>query len=157
MLSQILALAIAVVLFIEILRGKRPRYVLTLAAGGTMVLVVLLGAMGSPPAVLEALSLDSFFSPHFWFAYGGVTERNVGINWSTILFLVGMMVMAEGMSEAGFFDWACLRLARALGFRPMAIMLCFRFCGGLFPVCRQYYRDPLLGGGHGAAWPLSPI
>lgn len=125
MLSQILALAIAVILFIEILRGKRPRYVLTLAAGGTMVLVVLLGAMGSPPAVLEALSLDSFFSPHFWFAYGGVTERNMGINWSTILFLVGMMVMAEGMSEAGFFDWACLRLARALGFRPMAIMLCF--------------------------------
>ena len=53
-----------------------------------------------------------------------------GINWSTVLFLVGMMVMVEGMSEAGFFDWLCLRLAKSLGFRPMPLLLSF-ICGSL--------------------------
>lgn len=56
MLSQILALIIAIVLFSALLQGKYPRYLLTLAAGGAMVLVVLLGTMGSPAAALEALS-----------------------------------------------------------------------------------------------------
>ena len=118
MLSQILALIIAIVLFSALLQGKYPRYLLTLAAGGAMVLVVLLGTMGSPAAALEALSVDSFVKPQFWFAHGGVTEFNVGINWSTILFLAGMMIMVEAMSEAGFFDWVCLRLAKAWGFAP---------------------------------------
>ena len=43
MLSRVLALVVAVVLFVELLRGKRPRYLLTLSAGGVMVVVVLLG------------------------------------------------------------------------------------------------------------------
>ncbi len=131
MLSRVLALVVAVVLFVELLRGKRPRYLLTLSAGGVMVVVVLLGAMGSPAAVLEALSVGSFFKPQFWFAHGGVTELNVGINWSTILFLTGMMVMVESMSEAGFFDWICLRLAKALSFRPMPLMLSFMVLAAL--------------------------
>ena len=59
MLSQILALIIAIVLFSALLQGKYPRYLLTLAAGGAMVLVVLLGTMGSPAAALEALSVDT--------------------------------------------------------------------------------------------------
>ena len=125
MLHQGLALAIAAFTFLQLLRGKWPRHVLTLAAGGLMVVVVLLGVMGSLDAVMEALSVDSVGKPQFWFAHGGVTERNVGINWSTVLFLVGMMVMVEGMSEAGFFDWLCLRLAKSLGFRPMPLLLSF--------------------------------
>ena len=131
MLSQILALIIAIVLFSALLQGKYPRYLLTLAAGGAMVLVVLLGTMGSPAAALEALSVDSFVKPQFWFAHGGVTEFNVGINWSTILFLAGMMIMVEAMSDAGFFDWVCLRLAKALGFRPMPLMLSFMVLAAL--------------------------
>ena len=71
MLSQILALIIAIVLFSALLQGKYPRYLLTLAAGGAMVLVVLLGTMGSPAAALEALSVDSFVKPQFWFATAG--------------------------------------------------------------------------------------
>ncbi len=131
MISRILALLIVFVLFIEMIRGKRPRYLLTLSAGGAMVLVVLLGAMGSPAAVMEALSVDSFFKPQFWYAHGGVTEFNVGINWSTVLFLTGMMAMVEGMSEAGFFDWICLRLAKGLNFRPMPLMLSFMLLAAL--------------------------
>ena len=55
----------------------------------------------------------------------------MGINWSTILFLAGMMIMVEAMSEAGFFDWVCLRLAKALGFRPMPLMLSFMVLAAL--------------------------
>ena len=122
MLSKTLALAIAIVLFVELLRDKRPRYLVSLCAGCWMLVLLLLT---HPPAVLEALSLHSFLTPRFWFAHGGVTELNVGINWSTMFFLTGMMVLVEGMGEAGFFDWVSLRLARALGFRPMAILLSF--------------------------------
>src|SRR5699024_3696609 len=85
MLHHGLALAIAAFTFLHLLRGKWPRHVLTLAAGGLMVAVVLLGVMGSLDAVMEALSVDSFGKPQSWFAHGGVTERNVGINWSTVL------------------------------------------------------------------------
>lgn len=158
MLSQILALIIAIVLFSALLQGKYPRYLLTLAAGGAMVLVVLLGTMGSPAAALEALSVDSFVKPQFWFAHGGVTEFNVGINWSTILFLAGMMIMVEAMSEAGFFDWVCLRLAKALGFRPMPLMLSFMVLGGAaVHVCGQHYRGFVPGGGHCAPGAFSPV
>ena len=92
---------------------------------------MLLGAMGSVDAVWEALSLNSFVKLPFWYAHGGVTEFNVGINWSTVLFLSGMMVMVEGMSEAGFFDWICLRLAKLLKFRPMPLMLSFMVLAAL--------------------------
>ena len=54
MLHQGLALAIAAFTFLQLLRGKWPRHVLTLAAGGLMVAVVLLGVMGSLDAVMEA-------------------------------------------------------------------------------------------------------
>ena len=98
MLSQILALIIAIVLFSALLQGKYPRYLLTLAAGGAMVLVVLLGTMGSPAAALEALSVDSFVKPQFWFAHGGVTAFSVGINWSTTVRLAGRLIIGHAMS-----------------------------------------------------------
>ena len=43
-LSRVLALLIVVVLFVELMRGKRSRCLLTLSAGAVMVLVVLLGS-----------------------------------------------------------------------------------------------------------------
>ena len=39
--------------------------------------------------------------------------------------------LVEAMSEAGFFDWVCLRLAKALGFRPMPLMLSFMVLAAL--------------------------
>ena len=79
MLSQILALIIAIVLFSALLQGKYPRYLLTLAAGGAMVLVVLLGTMGSPAAALEALSVDSFVKPNF----GSPTAGSLSLTWGS--------------------------------------------------------------------------
>lgn len=128
MFRQILALAIFFLMFVHMVWGKYPRHLVTLSASGLMLLLLL---MVSPAAVLEALSLDSFVTTQFWFAHGGVTELNTGINWSTILFLGGMMVLVEEMSEAGFFDWICLRLAKSLHFKPMPLMLSFMVLAAL--------------------------
>ena len=113
MLAQVLAVIIFVVMFIEIVRERFPRYLVTLVAGGCTVVVVFLLVMHSVSAVWEALSLESMAERPFWYAGQGMhNEMNTGINWSTILFIAGMMIMVEGMSEAGVFDWLCLRLAK---------------------------------------------
>ncbi len=129
MLSQILAVAIAVVMLILVLGGKYPRHLVTLSAGGAM-LALLLAAEGSG-GLLEALSVNSFLKFHFWFAHMGITEFNTGINWSTVLFLLGMMIMVEEMSEAGFFDWISLWLARRVRYRPLPLLLCFMVLSAL--------------------------
>ncbi len=131
MLSQILSLIIFALMFFLVLWGNFPRHLVTLSAGGLMIVLVFLLVMGDLSAVGEALSLDSFHHFEFWFSHFGITEFNTGINWSTILFLVGMMVMVEEMSEAGFFDWLCLWLAKRLHFRPMPLMLCFMVLSAL--------------------------
>ncbi|MFQ8984270.1 MAG: hypothetical protein ACLR6W_08645 [Evtepia sp.] len=62
---------------------------------GAMVVVVLLGVMGSLDAVMRP-QCGQFRQTPVLVCPRRVTERNVGINWSTVLFLVGMMVMVEG-------------------------------------------------------------
>ena len=131
MLSQILAIAIAVVMFILVLWGKYPRHLVTLSAGGLMIVLVFLLSMGSPAAVWEALSVNSFLKFEFWFSHIGITEFNTGVNWSTILFLSGMMIMVEEMSDAGFFDWISLWLAQKVRFRPVPLLVCFMVLSAL--------------------------
>lgn len=131
MLSQILSISIALVMFILVLWGKYPRHLVTLSAGGLMLLLVFLLSMGSPAAVWEALSMNSFLKFEFWFSHAGITEFNTGINWSTILFLGGMMIMAEEMSDAGFFDWISLWLAQRVRFRPVPLLVCFMVLSAL--------------------------
>ncbi len=126
MLSQILSVVIFVVMFVEIVREKFPRHLVTLVAGGLTLVGVFLLSMQSLPAVLEALSLESMAETTFWYTgHTVVNEMNTGINWSTIIFISGMMIMVEDMSEAGFFDWLCLRLAKLVNYRPIPLLVCF--------------------------------
>ena len=126
LLAQILAVIIFVIMFIEIVRERFPRYIVTLIAGAATILIVFLAVMHSPHAVWTAFSLDSMVEKTFWYAgTAGHNEMNSGINWSTILFIAGMMVMVEGLSEAGFFDWLCLRLAKLVNYRPVPLLVSF--------------------------------
>ena len=126
MLSQILSVVIFVVMFVEIVREKFPRHLVTLVAGALTLVGVFLLSMQSLPAVLEALSLQSMAETTFWYTgHTAVNEMNTGINWSTIIFISGMMIMVEDMSEAGFFDWLCLRLAKLVNYRPIPLLVCF--------------------------------
>ena len=71
------------------------RHVITLGCGLlTLVLVFGLG-MHSMGAVWETLNLGSFFTSHFWYTAGQSAETSSGINWETIVFVAGMMIMVE--------------------------------------------------------------
>ena len=88
--------------------------------------IVFLAVMHSPSSVWTAFSLDSMAEKTFWYVGNAPhNEMNTGINWSTILFIAGMMIMVEGMSEAGFFDWLCLRLAKLVNYRPVPLLVSF--------------------------------
>ena len=88
MVSQILAVIIFVVMFVEIVREKFPRYLVTLVAGVLTLVVVFLLAMQSLPDVWKALSLESMAETTFWYQlehhslhqrdddYGGGNERS---------------------------------------------------------------------------------
>ena len=63
-------------------------------------------------AVVEKLNIHSIFQTHFWYTAGESAASSAGINWETIVFIFGMMVMVEGMARVGFFRWLCMRIAK---------------------------------------------
>ena len=107
----------------------------------------------------QALSFQSMAETTFWYTGAhGSTGMNTGINWSTILFITGMMILVEGMSGAGFFDWLCLRLAKLVGYKPVPLLVCFMILSaGAVYVHRQHHRHPLPGGGQRPAGPFAEV
>ena len=107
--AQIFAVIIFVGMFVMIVLDKIERHLVTLGSG-ILTLVVVFGiCMRSGSAVTDTLALKGFITKDFWYQ---VTEsESKGINWATILFIAGMMVMVEGMAKAGFFRWLCMKIA----------------------------------------------
>ncbi len=114
MITQILAVSIFIVMFVMIVMEKIPRHLITLGAGLLMIVLVFAICMRSPQAIIDTLAFKNIFHPSFWYAAHEATEESSGINWATILFIGGMMVMIEGMGHAGFFKWLCLTPAKAV-------------------------------------------
>ncbi len=52
------------------------------------------------------------------------------VNWQTIIFIGGMMVMVEGLGEVGFFRWLSLSLAKLVNYRVVPIMIVFMLLSG---------------------------
>ncbi len=125
MLAQTLAVSIFLVMFLLIILDKFQRHTVTLLCGCATLLLVFGLAMHSVPAALETLNLHQFLSLSFWYELGPGSESASGINWSTILFIAGMMIMVEGMAKAGFFRWMCMTLAKAVKYRTVPIFLTF--------------------------------
>ena len=90
-----------------------------------MLIVVFGICMRSPQAILNTLNFHSIFTPDFWHATAEGGEATAGINWSTIIFIAGMMIMVEGMGKAGFFRWLCLKLAKMVDYKPVPIFVVF--------------------------------
>ena len=112
-------------MFLLIILDKFQRHTVTLLCGCATLLLVFGFAMRSVPAALETLNLHQFLSLPFWYEPGPGSESASGINWSTILFIAGMMIMVEGMAKAGFFRWMCMTLAKAVKYRTVPIFLTF--------------------------------
>ena len=125
MTAQILALIIFLAMFVLIILEVWDRHLITLGCGLlTLVLVFGLG-MRSMSAVWETLNVKSIFTTAFWYAAGESSEASSGINWQTIIFIAGMMIMVEGMARVGFFRWLCMRLAKLVKYQVIPIFMTF--------------------------------
>ena len=125
MTAQILALIIFLAMFVLIILEVWDRHLITLGCDLlTLVLVFGLG-MRSMSAVWETLNVKSIFTTAFWYAAGESSEASSGINWQTIIFIAGMMIMVEGMARVGFFRWLCMRLAKLVKYQVIPIFMTF--------------------------------
>lgn len=123
--AQICAVAIFIVMFGLIIAEKIERHIVTLVAGGATLLVVFGICMRSFDAVMSTLNIHNIFTLQFWYEAGQATEESSGINWATIIFIAGMMVMVEGMARVGFFRWLCMCLAKIVRYKVVPIFIVF--------------------------------
>jgi len=128
-LSQIAALVIFVVMFIAIVSGKVHRYIPALIGAALVFIIVFIGVMKSPAAILSVLNLEQLGQFRFWIP-GQEHIESHGVNWQTIIFIGGMMAMVEGMGEVGFFRWLCLYVARMVQYKPVLILITFMVLSG---------------------------
>ena len=124
MLAQIAAIVIFVFMFLLLVSERIERHIVTLVCGSLSVVIVLLICMNDTAIAWEVISIESFLKPGFWYSTGAV-DPSVGINWETICFIAGMMVMVEGMAASGFFRWLCIAIANLVKFRPGPIFIIF--------------------------------
>ena len=112
MFAQILAVVLFLLMFILIITEKWERHIITLGCALLTLILVFGVGLRSMSAVTETLNLGCFFTKGFWYTGGTSSETSSGINWETIVFVAGMMIMVEGLARVGFFRWLCMRLAK---------------------------------------------
>ena len=125
MFAEIMAVVIFVAMFALIVLDRHPKHYVTLGCGLLTSVFVFGIGMRSKEAFLETIAVKGIFKTSFWYSVGESAEQTSGINWATIIFLWGMMVMVEGMAEAGFFDWLCLKIAKLAHYEPVRIFVAF--------------------------------
>lgn len=125
MLAQVVAVIIFIAMFLFIVTEIVERHVVSLVCALFTVIFVFGFGMHSMTAVLETLNLRSIFTAEFWYLSGETSGSSTGINWETILFIFGMMVMVEGMARVGFFRWLCMRIAKLVNYRVIPLFITF--------------------------------
>ncbi len=125
MLAQVLAIIIFLAMFLLIILEIWERQWITLACGLLTLLLVFGLGMHSMGAIMRTLNLQSFFTTGFWYVAGESSEASSGINWQTIIFIAGMMIMVEGMAKVGFFRWLCMEIAKMVKYQVIPIFMTF--------------------------------
>ena len=123
--AQILSVIIFIVMFIFIVMDKIERHYVTLGCAALTLFGVFGIIMRSTEAIWKTLNVKSIFTLGFWYEAGMAEETTAGINWATIFFIAGMMIMVEGMAKAGFFRWLCMLLAKAVHYRTIPLFIAF--------------------------------
>ena len=121
--AQIFAVIIFIAMFLLIVLDKIERHYVTLGCG-LLTLVIVFGiCMRDGGAIWNTIAVKNFIKPDFWYQ---VTEsESKGINWATIVFIAGMMIMVEGMAKAGFFRWLCMKIAFLVKCKTIPIFITF--------------------------------
>ena len=125
MIAKILALTIFIVMFVLIITDKIEKCLVTLCCGLATAVFVFGLSMHSMSAFTETLNVRNIFTLGFWYEAGSSSESTSGVNWATIIFLAGMMIMVEGMAKAGFFRWLCMTIAKLVKYKVIPIFLTF--------------------------------
>ncbi len=123
--AQIMAVSIFLVMFVLIVMDKIERQWVTLGCGVLTLILVFGVGLHSMTAITETLNVKGIFTMEFWHISGQGEESGSGINWATIIFIAGMMIMVEGMAKAGFFRWLCMRLAKLVNYKPIPLFIAF--------------------------------
>ena len=116
-------------MFVAIIVGKVHRFVPALIGAALTIIVVFLGVLRSPEAVLSVLNVQQLGHLKFWIP-GEERIESHGVNWQTIIFIGGMMTMVEGLGAVGFFRWICLYLAKMVRYRVIPILIIFMLLSG---------------------------
>ncbi|MBQ5311763.1 MAG: citrate transporter, partial [Oscillospiraceae bacterium] len=124
-MAQIFALVIFVAMFVLIVTDKIERHFVTLGCGLLTLILVFGVCMRDPSAIMSTLNVTPIFSLDFWYAPHSGGEESGGINWATIIFIAGMMIMVEGMARAGFFRWLCMKLAKLVHYKTIPVFVSF--------------------------------
>ena len=125
MVAQVTAVIIFLVMFALIITDKIERQYVTLGCGLATLVLVFGVFMQDMNAAMETLNIQSIFTPDFRYEAGNASESSSGINWATIIFIAGMMVMVEGMAKAGFFRWLCMTIAKLVHYRTIPVFITF--------------------------------
>ena len=125
MIAEVLAIVIFLAMFVLIITEIWERHIVTLGCALLTIILVFGICMHSPSAIMDTLNIKTFFTPAFWHTAGQSAESSSGINWETIVFIAGMMIMVEGMANSGFFRWLCMRIARAVKYQVIPIFITF--------------------------------
>ena len=139
-IEQILAILIFTAMFIAIMWGKIHRFIPALIGAALTAILILTLVDQGPHSLWQVLRLPDFIDGHWWFgkhateavgeAAPNIAPEIGGVNWQTMIFIGGMMVMVEGMGAAGFFRWICLLVARLVKYRVIPILITFMFLSG---------------------------
>ena len=127
--AQIAAVVIFVVMFVLIVMDKIERHYVTLGCGA----LTLIGVFGillpenRLGAIWDTLALKNLAHLEFWWADPNAAHAasHGGIDWATIIFLAGMMIMVEGMAKSGFFRWICMLLAKVVKYKTTPLFIAF--------------------------------
>jgi len=116
-------------MFVAIIIGKVHRFIPALIGAALTFIVVFTISMQSPELALKVLNFGQLGELRFWVP-GHEPLPSYGVNWQTIIFIGGMMVMVEGMGAAGFFRWLCLYVAKKLNYQVVPILIAFMLLSG---------------------------
>ncbi|MBR2547935.1 MAG: citrate transporter [Eubacterium sp.] len=130
LIAQITAIGIFILMFAGILSERFERHQVSLFCGAAMLIIVCGMMLKDYEGLWKIMAFDEFVDPDFWYQRGELAQ-STGINWATIIFIAGMMVMVEAMAMAGFFRWLCLTIAKALHYRVIPLFIAFMVMSSL--------------------------
>ena len=94
MAAAVTAGIIFVLMFVLIVTEKIQRHLATIGCGALTLFVVFGFCMKDFSAIARTLNFGEILTPEFWYHLGKSESVLSGINWATIFFIAGMMVMA---------------------------------------------------------------